>query len=84
MEKTNIIVELALKGDNFDVQEITNELGIDPVQTWNKGEDIRQTGKKYQYTLWEYDIGPIYTLDTRVAVKQLEKLFLKKLISCVN
>lgn len=66
MEKTNIIVELALKGDNFDVQEITNELGIDPVQTWNKGEDIRQTGKKYQYTLWEYDIGLIYTLDARV------------------
>ena len=78
MEKTNIIVELALKGDKFDVQEITNELGIVPAQTWNRGEGIRQTGRKYKYTLWEYDIGPIYTLDIRVAVKQLEKLFLNK------
>lgn len=53
-------------------------MGISPTKTWNKGEDIRKTGKKYLYTLWLYDAGPIYTLFSDVAAKPLKKLFFKK------
>lgn len=65
-------------GDDFDVQEITNELGIVPTKTWNKGENIRKTERRYSFTNWEYRIGPLYTLSTDAAMERLERLFSKK------
>ena len=38
METGNSYVYFALKGDNFDTDEVTNRLGIEPTDSWRQGE----------------------------------------------
>ncbi len=50
MNGTSVKAALRIMGDRYNVQEISRELGITPTGTWNMGEFIRNTGKKYKYT----------------------------------
>lgn len=63
MDKTNIGMSLRIMGDEYNVQEVTEELNIHPTATWHKGENVRKTGRKYLYTAWIYDIKAEETLD---------------------
>ena len=38
METGNSYVYFALKGDSFDTVEVTNRLGINPTDSWRKGD----------------------------------------------
>ncbi len=78
MNGTSVKVALRIMGDRYNVQEISRELGITPTGTWNMGEFIRNTGKKYKYTGWEYSTGEEETLDINTQLKKLEDVFLTK------
>ncbi len=78
MEKTNIKVSLRIMGDNYNIQDVTNKLGIYPSQSWNNGDYIRNSKRKRTYTAWIYNIDAIETLDINVVIKKFERLFLRK------
>ena len=78
MEKTSIKVSLRIMGDNYNIQDVTNKLGIYPSQSWNNGDYIRNSKRKRTYTAWIYNIDAIETLDINVVIKKFERLFLRK------
>lgn len=63
MNRTNIKASLRIMGEYFDVQRITDTLGVIPSRTWNKGDPIRDSGKKRTYTAWIYNTEIIESLD---------------------
>lgn len=63
MNGTSVKAALRIMGDRYNIQEISRELGITPTETWNMGDFIRNTGKKYKYSGWEYSIDEEETLD---------------------
>ena len=81
---TNIRASLRIKGEYFDVQKITDALGVTPSCTWNKGEFIRDSGKKRTYTAWIYKTEIIETLDINASVKQIGELFYSKVDNLVG
>lgn len=52
MDKTKVKVDFCFYGDTFDLNSITNVLGINPTQTWIKGDHIRG-GHFRKDTCWE-------------------------------
>ncbi|MCH1939866.1 DUF4279 domain-containing protein [Holdemania massiliensis] len=78
MERTNVKVSLRFIGEDYDIQEITDTLNIIPSESWNKGEPIRNSGKKRTYTAWIYSLDAIETLDVCEQAKKIEKVFSPK------
>lgn len=78
MDRTNIKASLRIMGEHFDVQRITDTLGVIPSQTWNKYDPIRDSGKKRTHTAWIYDTEIIESLDVNTSVKQIKELFYSK------
>lgn len=62
LEHTQIGGSLRIMGDDFNCDEITDALGILPTNIWKKGEQIRNSSRKYSYSAWIYDIKKINTL----------------------
>lgn len=56
-------------GDNFDPEEITKLLGIEPNDSW-KSDDLRKDGNPYGFSLWECGYNDKYHVYTE---KQMEK-----------
>ncbi|MDE6603737.1 MAG: DUF4279 domain-containing protein [Lachnospiraceae bacterium] len=81
---TNIRASLRILGEYFDVQKITDALEVAPSCTWNKGEFIRDSGKKRTYTAWIYKTEIIETLDINASVKQIGELFYSKVDNLVG
>lgn len=52
MKNSNSYVSFALKGDDFDPQEITNYLGIEPSDNWRKG-DKGEYNPSLKYSCWQ-------------------------------
>lgn len=75
MDYTNVGASLRIMGECFDVQRITDTLGVTPSQTWNKGDPIRNTGKKRKYTAWVYDTKRMETLSLDALIKQIMEIF---------
>lgn len=50
MKNTNVSVDFCIMGDEFDIQVINKELGLEPTRNWNKRDFIRNT-KKYAHIL---------------------------------
>lgn len=80
MEKTNVRVDFRIMGDNYDIWDISNALKIEPTQFWSIGDDIRQTGKKREYTCWILSTGYEETLDINTQLIKIEELFINKTI----
>lgn len=78
MKYTNIKLSLRFIGENFDIQEITNMLNVYPSETWNKGDFIRKSQKKRQYTAWIYSTDVIETLDINKLITNFKDLFYPK------
>jgi len=54
MNKHLIKAELRITGDDIIPEMITDEMGITPTRTITKGDNIRRTSEKYDYSAWEY------------------------------
>ena len=65
-------------GDNYDVQEITDALNIEPHRTRVKGDLIRNTGKRYKYTTWIYGTDTIESFFIDELAEKIQKLFMPK------
>lgn len=52
MTKSNSYVYFALTGDDFDPQEITNYLGVEPSDIWEKG-DKGKYNSLHKYSCWQ-------------------------------
>lgn len=78
MDKTNVKVSIRFMGEEYDTREITDMLRIIPSESWNKGDFIKNSGKKRTYTAWIYSIDVIETLDVYSQASKIEKLFLPK------
>ena len=48
----NSYVYFALKGEDFNLQDITDRLGIEPTASWRKG-DKGKFNASLKYTCWE-------------------------------
>lgn len=83
MNCTNIKASLRIMGDCFDVQRITEALGIIPSRTWNKGDSIRSSNKKRTYTAWIYNTEIIESLDINTSIEQIKELFYSKVDNIV-
>lgn len=75
---TQIRAIFRIMGEAFDVQKVTEQLGIAPTETWRKGDWIRKTGKRRTYTAWIYDTGPFESLDMGEAIHSIREIFFPK------
>lgn len=75
---TQIGVSLRIMGEVFDIEKLTEQLGVLPSETWYKGDLIRNTGKRRTYTAWIYNIDRLETLDIGILVFQIRTLFSEK------
>lgn len=73
MNKTNVMVEFTIVGDEFDPHLITEKLKIKPTQYWIKGEQVRGRNEKIKRkeTSWIISTGYEESLDIN---EQLEKI----------
>lgn len=78
MENTNVLVDFIITGDDYDINEISTLLKIEPNKYWKKGEAIRHTGKNRTYTGWIFSTGYEETLDINTQLKKIEYLFQDK------
>ena len=78
MDNTNIRASLRIMGDNYDIQEVTELLGICPSESWYKGEVIRNKDRRRTYTAWVYNTDIAETLDINMQIKKLEEVFSSK------
>lgn len=76
---TNVRASLRIMGEDFDVQKITKVLDVSPSETWNKGDSIRNTGKKRMYTAWIYNTKITESLNMDTSTKQIEEVFFPKI-----
>lgn len=79
MDNTNIRVEFRIMGEDYNVEEITDVLKIKPTNSWNKGEIIKNTGKRRTYTLWEYSTETEEVLDVNLHAKKIMEMFSTKI-----
>ena len=78
-EKTNCGAALRLAGaEDFDPAQATETLEVCPGRVWRKGDVIRNTGRRYSYTAWVYEIAAMETLALADVAKQLERVFAGK------
>ncbi|BCJ98304.1 DUF4279 domain-containing protein [Anaerocolumna chitinilytica] len=78
MDNTNVLVDFRIIGDNYNIQEITDILLIKPSRYWKSGDDILQTGRKYDCTEWIFSTGYEETLDISTQIKKIKSIFLEK------
>ncbi len=78
MNNTNVRVDLRIMGNEFDVQVISNEIGILPTMSWNIGDHIRDTDKVRTYTAWIFSTGAEETMDVNTQLRKIENRFLSK------
>ncbi len=73
MDKTVVMVEFSIYGDNFDPNHISKLLDITPSKTYIKGDLIRNGGLTRKETAWCMDTGYEASIDIN---EQLEKVML--------
>jgi hypothetical protein len=76
MDKGSTYVYFALKGNNFDPQVLTNEIGIIPTDTWKAG-DKGKYKLTLKYSCWELstDVGREYIMVSNLVEEIVNKLF---------
>lgn len=73
MDNTNIMAELRILGDDFDVDEITNKLNIQPSEYWKRGDNIKRINKLRKYTCWIISTGYEESLDINIQLQKIMK-----------
>lgn len=78
MEKTNIMVEFRIIGEQFNVDEVTDILKVKPTKFWNKGDMIPSNGRNREYTCWQYSTGYNETYDMNSQLVKIYNIFHEK------
>lgn len=78
MDKSNVMVEFRIIGDEYNLDEISQGLNINPTQCWNIGDYIRNTGRFREYTCWSYSTGYEETLDIGTQINKILGCFGEK------
>lgn len=66
-------------GDEYNIQNVTEVLGIYPTETWNKGDKIRNSDQERSYTAWIYSTESIETLNISTLIEKIEQVFRPKI-----
>lgn len=78
MDKTNVRAEFRIMGDELRPQEVTEALGLEPSETWCRGDPIRGTSRHRTYASWGLYFAPEETLDIQPLLEKIESTFLPK------
>jgi len=78
MNKTRVMVEFAIYGDNFDSNKITEMLNVPPTDTHIKGDPSKYKYHSYKETLWEYATGYKESSDMNDQIKEICDVFKDK------
>ncbi|MBQ4524436.1 MAG: DUF4279 domain-containing protein [Lachnospiraceae bacterium] len=65
-------------GNEYNVSEITEVLGVIPKETWNIGDTIRNTKRKRTYTAWIFSIEAEEIEDINTQIEKMKAIFLPK------
>jgi hypothetical protein len=78
METGNTYVYFALTGDKFDLQIVTERIGITPTETWDKGENGKYK-PTLDYSCWKLstDKGKEYKMIDSLVDEVIGQLFNK-------
>lgn len=71
MDRTNVMVEFIIIGEEFDPNFVTEKLNIEPDEFWVKGDAIKGRNIKRKDTTWSINTGYEESLDIS---EQLEKI----------
>lgn len=76
MELNNSHVYFTLTGDNFDPKVITDRIGIEPIESWKKGEKGKYN-PRLEYSCWKISTakGLEYIELDKLVNEIVEKLF---------
>lgn len=83
--KTMIRISFELKGD-FNPQEITQKIGLEPSETWKKGDKGKYKGIR-QYDFWCLDTGYINSVsidEISKGIYNLLKLHREKIAKLIS
>ncbi|SFT02325.1 DUF4279 domain-containing protein [Marininema halotolerans] len=78
MDKTTIMVEFAVMGDEFPPDEVTKALSIKPTSSWLKGEKIADKNITRKETSWAISTGYEESLDMNEQLQKIIVLFENK------
>ncbi|MFJ8260336.1 DUF4279 domain-containing protein [Rummeliibacillus sp. NPDC094406] len=77
MEKTQVMVYFSLFADEFPLETVTKRLGVDPTESYNKGDLIRKISATKnlvrQDTAWKLSTGYQESLDVEIQLEQIVK-----------
>jgi len=79
MEKTNIMAEILIFGDDFEPSYISDKLGIAPTDFYIKGENLKYANKQRDHTCWTWNTGYEISLDIEEQILQIVKIFSPKI-----
>lgn len=80
MDKTQVMVEFCLYGDEFPIDYVTKKMGIEPNKTYKKGDlierpfnpKVNSTKTRYRIeTVWSLSTGYQKSLDVKVQMDQI-------------
>lgn len=70
-KECNSYVYFALKGDDFNPQDITNRLGLEPTASWRKGDEGKYN-PSLKYACWEISTNrEKYTFDINLLIHEI-------------
>ena len=78
MEKTTVMAEFSIIGDDFVPQNITNQLKITPEKYWIKGDVIKGKNIKRRETCWTISTGYEESFDISQQLYKVVNLLTKK------
>ena len=84
LKKTNIMAELLIYGDDFEIGYITNELNITPTNFHKKGDKIRKTDRKHELTCWSWSTGYNESLSVNDQMSKVIDTFINKKDNLIN
>lgn len=74
MDKTSIMVEFIITGDQFPPNVITEMLSIEPTGCYMKGEKVKNKGRERKETCWYISTGYEDSLDINNQLKKIMNL----------
>jgi len=69
--KTSILSSITLTGGDFDPDEVTDALGIEPTKTWRIGDPIQNTLLKRKHNGWSVATSREESLDLGKQIRDL-------------
>lgn len=65
------MVEFSIYGENFDIKEVSDKLGMTPDESWIKGDRINNQNITRKETCWSINTGYQESLDINVQLDEI-------------